>query len=482
MSNSKQRRRTKNKKTSLIVVVIATLLLLTAGVALVTNYIQQVNEKKLEVQSEINSEVVEQDIKLEHELKENALFKSSISYPITNISSVDEEITTWIDDIETSFHDLVDALDVKNDENSASLEVTTEIVKSTDDIFQFLLIANESVKETKQEHRQSWMIDLSKNEELVLTDIFNMDYLLNDDDFTGQLDDETVQALQENEAIPFMIDGDNLNIHAYADEKWSIQSLALIDFYEQIGENYQASLLSDAVQEEIAAIIAEEERKRAEEEQAQNEQESETPQNPLGDKKYIALTFDDGPHGTVTERILNTLADYDARATFFMLGDNAANYPDVAKQVADAGHEIANHTISHPDLASLSVDSVREQLTKSKEQIEAATGKTPIYFRPPYGSYNDTVLEIARETNQKVMLWSVDTRDWESRNPAAINQVVQQYTSPGSILLMHDIHATTADALPQMLAYLSSAGYEFVTLSELMPYLEDKGIGPYRGY
>src|SRR5699024_6159507 len=192
-------------------------------------------------------------------------------------------------------------------------------------------------------------------------------------------------------------------------------------------------------------------------------------------------TFDDGPASETTERILQTLKEYDAKATFFMLGDNAANLPDIAKKVADAGHEIANHSISHPDLSQMSLDSVREQLTKSKQQIEDATGKSTIYFRPPYGSYNDNVLEIARETNQKVMLWSVDTRDWESRNPAAINEVVRTYTRPGAILLMHDIHSTTADALPEMLEYLSGQGYEFVTLSELLPYIDGEGVGPYTG-
>lgn len=482
MNRAKQRRRSKNNKVSLIFGVIITLLILTVGVALVTNYIQQANEKKLEVQTEINSEIVEKDIKLEHEQKENVLFKSSISYPVTNISSVDDEINKWIESIESNFQEIVDTLDFKKESEQATLNITTDVTKSTDDVFQFLLTADQSIKQEKKQNKQSWMIDLSDSKGVVFSDIFNQDFLVNDDRFKDTFTEATIEQIKNKEAFPFIVDGETLTIHEFNDNTWQTASVNLMDFYEQINENYYDRLLTEDVREEIAAIIAEEERKKAEEQAEQEQNENETPQNPLGDKKYIALTFDDGPHGTVTERVLDTLQQYNARATFFMLGDNAASYPQIAKKVADAGHEIANHSISHPDLAKMSVDNVRDQLMTSKKQITDATGKTPIYFRPPYGSFNDTVLQIAQETNQKVMLWSVDTRDWESRNPAAINQVVQQYSRPGSILLMHDIHATTADALPQMLEYLSSQGYEFVTLSELMPYLEDKGIGPYRGY
>ncbi|WP_098049675.1 polysaccharide deacetylase family protein [Bhargavaea cecembensis] len=201
------------------------------------------------------------------------------------------------------------------------------------------------------------------------------------------------------------------------------------------------------------------------------------PLDPAG--KYIALTFDDGPHPTVTPRVLDTLAQNDVRATFFMLGSQAEFYPDMARRVAEAGHEIGNHSDSHPDLTKYGMDGIRSQIKDSARKIEAATGVRPDVFRPPYGAVNDAVKQIAAESHAPIILWSVDSLDWKSRNADAVSRLVAGKVHPGAIVLMHDIHASTADALPRVIAGLKQQGYQFVTVSQLLGLAEDSGVGPY---
>ncbi len=188
--------------------------------------------------------------------------------------------------------------------------------------------------------------------------------------------------------------------------------------------------------------------------------------NPLEPgKKYVALTFDDGPFKTVTPRILDTLAKYNARATFFVLGFRAKEHPELLKRAVAEGHEIGSHSYGHPRFTELSPEKMAEELRKTDEVVANATGKVPAVFRPPYGEYNDTVKATV---NKPIITWSVDTRDWEHQNPDMILERVQQLAKNGSIILMHDTLPTTAEGLELVLQWLSEQGYEFVTVSELL--------------
>lgn len=199
--------------------------------------------------------------------------------------------------------------------------------------------------------------------------------------------------------------------------------------------------------------------------------------DPLG--KYVALTFDDGPHPNVTPRILQTLKEYNIRATFFMLGTQVKKKPDLAKQVADNGHEIGNHTYSHPNFRKLTYKEIVEEISKTNELITVTTGIKPTLFRPPYGIYTDEVLKYTKANGYSTILWSVDSLDWKSRNVGAINDIVAQHTTNGSIVLMHDIHAATADALPQVIHTLQTKGYQFVTVSEVLSMRSESSNGVY---
>ena len=183
--------------------------------------------------------------------------------------------------------------------------------------------------------------------------------------------------------------------------------------------------------------------------------------------KRIALTFDDGPHPKVTEQILNTLDKYHAKATFFMLGSRVKHYPDIAKDVLDRGHEIGNHTWNHPVLTKMPMEQVLKEYTSTANEIELAIGQGATVFRPPYGATND---DINSKIPIPVVLWSIHTLDWKHRNSQLLLTYIKNNLHNNAVVLMHDIHQSTADGLDAVLAYLQGEGYEFVTVSEILPY------------
>ncbi|WP_391207190.1 polysaccharide deacetylase family protein [Psychrobacillus sp. L4] len=180
--------------------------------------------------------------------------------------------------------------------------------------------------------------------------------------------------------------------------------------------------------------------------------------------KVVALTFDDGPNPVTTRKILDTLKKYNAKATFFMLGSRVSFYPDVVKEIKEAGHELGNHTWTHSDLTKASVEKIASEINNTSDAIEKATGSKPTVFRPPYGAVNKTVRS---QTSLPVILWDVDTLDWKYKDAKHLLEHVKTHVKDGSIVLMHDIHSSTADGLDAVLAYLQGEGYTFVTVSEL---------------
>lgn len=178
----------------------------------------------------------------------------------------------------------------------------------------------------------------------------------------------------------------------------------------------------------------------------------------------IALTFDDGP-GRHTERLLDILKTNNAKATFFMVGLNLeGDYGYLAKRMIEEGHELGNHTYDHADLTGLGEDDVRWEFTKVDELLNGIyPGAKTVLTRPPYGAKNETVLE---NMDTPAMFWNVDTNDWQTRNAAAITEVVLD-AKVGDIVLMHDIHEETVDACEMIIPKLIAAGYELVTVGEL---------------
>ena len=187
------------------------------------------------------------------------------------------------------------------------------------------------------------------------------------------------------------------------------------------------------------------------------------------DGPYIAITFDDGPHPTQTPRLLAMLRERKIHATFFLVGQCVAENPEIAKQIVQEGHEVGNHSWSHPNLLKLSADSVRDQLERTHNVITQEAGVVPLIMRPPYGNFSQQQRAWAHATwNYPTIIWDVDSLDWKHRNPAKTESIIMANTRPGSIILCHDIHKTTVDAMPSVLDKLIAKGFKFVTVSELI--------------
>ena len=183
----------------------------------------------------------------------------------------------------------------------------------------------------------------------------------------------------------------------------------------------------------------------------------------------IALTFDDGP-GPYTEKLLDCLEENNVKATFYMLGQNVEKYPDIVKRMKDLGMELANHTYDHKDLTKLTEDQISEEINKTSSLIQDAAGELPDTLRPPGGSYNTQVQELA---GMPIVKWSIDTKDWKTKSEDQTYQCVMDNAEDGSIVLMHDIHEWSVDAAIRLIPDLLEEGYKLVTVQELA---EAKGI------
>ncbi len=191
------------------------------------------------------------------------------------------------------------------------------------------------------------------------------------------------------------------------------------------------------------------------------------------EERVVALTFDDGPHPKTTDRILDVLAEHDAKATFFVIGKNLRLYGEATVRAVAEGHEIGNHTYSHPSLSHVEKGALLGELSRTEELIEDITGVAPTVFRPPAGVYSGDVCRAATDCGLSVVLWNIDTRDWTGVSTAEIVKNVMKNITPGSIVLFHDYGGSechTVAALKEILPRLSAAGYRFVTVSELLTY------------
>ena len=189
-------------------------------------------------------------------------------------------------------------------------------------------------------------------------------------------------------------------------------------------------------------------------------------------EKVIALTFDDGPHPRYTDAILDILKEYGIRATFFIVGENAALYPDEVKRIAAEGHEIGNHTYTHADLKRIEGAALMRELSDTENIIYELTGRRPSVFRPPEGRCNETVVGCANELGYATVLWTVDPRDWASPPSGEVAAEIVKNAKCGSVILCHDYNSSkrspTPEALRAVIPQLIEKGYSFVTVSELL--------------
>lgn len=185
--------------------------------------------------------------------------------------------------------------------------------------------------------------------------------------------------------------------------------------------------------------------------------------------RYVALTFDDGPNPATTPKVLDILQRRGAKATFFVLGSNAGRNKQILARAVAEGHEIGSHTWSHSNLTKLSQAALRSEIDRTSAVIQEATGHRPSVLRPPYGATNAHMIDmIASQYGMPSILWDVDTQDWKHPGVDVVVQRVLSKTKSGSIILLHDIHSSTVDAVDRVVAGLQARGFTLVTVSELI--------------
>ncbi|VEF46211.1 polysaccharide deacetylase [Bacillus freudenreichii] len=418
--------------------------------------------------------------------KQTDEYTYSINEPDTDSEKLNQVIDRWINGQKEKFlKEVAQNKEGLPDSMRADLNIQMETHRITDDyyslVFRTYMITGGA---NGQNTVKVFNIDIENNRFLEISDILD----LNKENLAAIQKVVWEQLHKSKDIQPYLIVEEfNQWIKRPEDWEWSIdrKSFSLyIDEYE-IAAGAAGAIEIDVPVEKMYIFLQKDvdsflkmpkEQKLEKEKIIQQEQMRLAP-----DGKYVALTFDDGPSAEVTPRILKTLKEHNAKATFFMLGNQVDYYPELARQVAEEGHEIGNHSKSHPNLSKLGLNKIKEEMDDTKEKIEEATGITPDVFRPPYGAYNDKFMEYAIENDASIILWSVDSLDWKIRNAFSVKNKITNNVAPGGIVLMHDIYASTADALPDLLTELEKQGYQFVTVSQLLNWKEEQGAGPHFG-
>lgn len=185
-------------------------------------------------------------------------------------------------------------------------------------------------------------------------------------------------------------------------------------------------------------------------------------------EKEVAFTMNCAWDANDIDSILETLKKHDIHITFFMVGDFVTKYPEAVKKISEAGHEIGNHSDTHPHVNNLNLEKNIEQIQKCSEKIEKITGKKTNLYRGPYGEYNDTVIRAAKSQNSETIQWNLDTLDYSGLTGEQMWKRLENKLAPGSIILSHNGTKHTADSLDMLITNIKKKGYNIVTVSELI--------------
>lgn len=390
--------------------------------------------------------------------KEHSVY--SILYPKTDIEELDTKVKAIVHEKQQSFDEKTKEYKEKR---KAEYNVTYESYLKDERYISILLNIYESIYQNKEEII-TLVYDTKEHAFLTLKDVMHGDYL-------RMLNEKALSYFQER--FPEECDNDTFSAYTSAALE-NYASFVLkkdrIVFYFPEGRLFDNSATLELMYSDCADYLdLDPETTSAFVPYDQVLNENVKPVDKT--KPMVALTFDDGPSKKYTASILDALKEYNASATFFVLGSNAENAPELLQRMVLEGNEIGNHTFSHKQLTTLSEAGIEEEIQATKECIYQITHTYPHVLRPPYGSKNDTVVKCANDA--KVVTWSLDTRDWKDRDAKLIVERILKDVKDGDIILMHDLYASSAQAARIVIPKLQDAGYQLVTVSQLY---EAKGM------
>ena len=184
--------------------------------------------------------------------------------------------------------------------------------------------------------------------------------------------------------------------------------------------------------------------------------------------KVLSISFDASWGGEQTLKLLDILDEYDVKTTFFLVGIWVDKYPELVKEIVARGHEIGNHSASHPHMTQISEEKMKEELRIMSDKVETITGVRPTLFRPPYGDYNDQVVQVSRKEGYEAVQWNVDSLDWKNRGVQDIINRCTKAVNPGDIVLFHNDAQYTVEALPTVLKHYQDLGYKVIPVSQIL--------------
>lgn len=386
--------------------------------------------------------------------KEHSVY--SVMYPKTGYEVLDHELKDIVAKRQQRFDEKVVAYE---ENRKAEFNVTYESYVKDDRYVSVMLSIYESIYQN-QEDVVSKVYDIKQDKLIGLSELFHGDYLI-------AFSEKATAYFKER--FPQECDQDNFRAHTSAAmENFSnfVIKKDRIIFYFPQGRLFDNSatmevMLSDLTnysnllpeKQEIETLVPYDDVLN----------EIVRPFDPT--KPMVALTFDDGPSKRYTASILDALKEHNASATFFVLGSNAENAPDLLQRMILEGNEIGNHTYSHKQLTTLSKAGVEEEISEGRECIYQITNVYPQVLRPPYGSNSDVVASCAN--GARIVTWTLDTRDWKDRDAKVIVDRIMSQVKDGDIILMHDLYASSAAAASIAIERLQEAGYQLVTVSQL---------------
>lgn len=440
------------------------------------------NKNTQELMAQINFPAVSRDQQIgttESIMNNDDRNSVSVHYPSVGIEGVDSQIQNKVDQILQQYNKGKKGYSVGHDDMESELWVDYSSYVVGDNLASVVYHQkmNFSVLANPEERVSTQVFNLKNQKELSLDDVLKGNYL-------PVLCSYAKTKLAEDEQLKQQMDSDFFE-HGIAPEKenysnFALKKDAIIIYFEKYqlfsgSEGEQSveipfSELSDYLKIDTSGKLLEAMAPPETSQQqapAQSTPDVKQPETQPVDAKrpMIALTFDDGPSRTITPRILDILSKHNARATFFVLGNRVDSYSDVLQREYEEGHEIGSHTFSHPSLTKINAEDINYQINETDTRISHLIPYSPTLLRPPYGALNDAV---KASIQKPLVLWSVDTQDWKSRDRDKIVQKVIGKVQDGDIILMHDIYSSTAEACEVMIPQLVEQGFQLVTVSELL--------------
>lgn len=392
---------------------------------------------------------VSMDYKIKTIIEENTNTVVAINYPITSIKKLNKEIKKFVNSNYNNFLKNYDKISYLNKKHELNIDYIYNNVGDKYISVTLIKHISSSNNDFNLNEVFTYVYDIEKNKKITFNELIKTDNNIKDL-VNNSLLNRYGNIINMEKLLK--IDYKNINFHINNNNVLILfERDTLCDNYDEVLEvNIPISHF-----EKLKNIKINEENLIASTNQTVNYIDTSKP--------VVALTFDDGP-SIYTEEILNTLKKYNSNATFFVLGNKIDNYSNIIIKMYENGNEIGNHSYNHRWLTKLSTDEQKEQINKTQEIIKKYTGYTPIYMRPTYGSINKKLRE---NINLEVVLWSVDTKDWKYKNIDTIVNNALTNVKDGSIILMHDTHERTSEAVKKLVPKLIEKGYQLVTISEL---------------